>query len=59
MEMITELFERFGVAIVFVNTLLHEIGIPIPLTPTVLVAGAAATEFLAFALLVAAVVAGP
>jgi membrane protein DedA with SNARE-associated domain/rhodanese-related sulfurtransferase len=58
MEMITELFERFGVAIVFVNTLLHEIGVPIPLTPTVLVAGAAATEFLAFALLVAAVVAG-
>src|ERR1700682_6268032 len=58
MDTITQLFERFGVAIVFVNTLLHEIGIPLPLTPTVLVAGAAASEFLAFALLVLAVVAG-
>jgi len=58
MDTIAQLFERFGVAIVFVNTLLHELGIPIPLTPTVLVAGAAAREFLAFAFLVAAVVAG-
>jgi membrane protein DedA with SNARE-associated domain/rhodanese-related sulfurtransferase len=58
MDTIAQLFERFGVAIVFVNTLLHELGIPIPLTPTVLVAGAAAREFLAFAFLVAAVVSG-
>ena len=42
MDTIAQLFERFGVAIVFVNTLLHELGLPIPLTPTVLVAGAAA-----------------
>jgi membrane protein DedA with SNARE-associated domain/rhodanese-related sulfurtransferase len=58
MDTIAHLFERFGAAIVFVNTLLHELGLPIPLTPTVLVAGAAATELLAFASLVAAVVAG-
>ena len=58
MDTIAQLFERFGAAIVFANTLLHELGIPIPLTPTVLVAGAAAADFLAFAFLVAAVVAG-
>jgi membrane protein DedA with SNARE-associated domain len=58
MGTIEDLFHRFGAAIVFVNTLVHELGIPIPLTPTVLVAGAATSEFLAFALLVAAVVAG-
>jgi membrane protein DedA with SNARE-associated domain/rhodanese-related sulfurtransferase len=58
MDTIAALFERFGVAIVFVNTLLHELGIPIPLTPTVLVAGAATSKLLPFASLVAAVVAG-
>jgi membrane protein DedA with SNARE-associated domain/rhodanese-related sulfurtransferase len=58
MDTIAQLFERFGAAIVFVNTLLHELGLPIPLTPTVLVAGAAASELAAFALLLAAVVAG-
>src|ERR1700730_9788505 len=58
MQTISDLFERFGVVIVFINTLLHELGIPIPLTPTVLVAGAAASELLAFGFLVAAVVAG-
>lgn len=56
MDTIADLFERFGAAIVFVNTLLHELGLPIPLTPTVVVAGAAASEFLAFASLLAAVV---
>src|SRR3977135_3492008 len=58
MGTISDLFDRFGAAIVFVNTLLHELGLPIPLTPTVLVAGAAASELMAFAALVAAVVAG-
>ena len=53
-----ELFERFGVAIVFVNALLHELAVPIPLTPTVLVAGAAHEEVLAIAAIVAAVVIG-
>jgi len=31
MGSIADLFERFGVAIVFVNALLHELGLPIPL----------------------------
>src|SRR5260221_4428644 len=53
-----ELFERFGVLIVFINALLHELAVPIPLTPTVLVAGAASSEALAFFCLVMAVVAG-
>jgi membrane protein DedA with SNARE-associated domain/rhodanese-related sulfurtransferase len=53
-----ELFERFGVVIVFVNALLHELAVPIPLTPTVLVAGAASPQAVAFVSLVMAVVAG-
>src|SRR5437773_9955976 len=58
MGSIQELFERFGVVIVFINALLHELAVPIPLTPTVLVAGAASPEAVAFASLVIAVVAG-
>lgn len=58
MGSIGELFERFGVLIVFLNSLLHELGVPIPLTPTVLLAGAAASEFLPWVVLVAAIVAG-
>src|SRR5258707_1332909 len=58
MESIADLFERFGVAIVFVNSLLHELGLPIPLTPTVLLAGAATSEVLAWVVLIAAIVAG-
>jgi membrane protein DedA with SNARE-associated domain len=58
MDTITDLFERFGVAIVFVNTLLHELGVPLPLTPTVLMAGAASSQLPAIAALVASVVAG-
>src|SRR5712692_7433820 len=53
-----DLFERFGVMIVFINALLHELAVPIPLTPTVLVAGAANSEAIALVALVAAVVAG-
>lgn len=58
MDALQELFERFGVVIVFINALLHELAVPIPLTPTVLLAGAASSEVFAFAVLVAAVVAG-
>ena len=58
MASLQDLFDRFGVVIVFVNALLHELAVPIPLTPTVLVAGAASSEVAAFAALVAAVVAG-
>src|ERR1700720_1411729 len=58
MGTISDLFERFGAVIVFLNSLLHELGIPIPLTPTVLLAGAAASEVLAWVVLVAAIVAG-
>jgi membrane protein DedA with SNARE-associated domain/rhodanese-related sulfurtransferase len=53
-----ELFERFGVVIVFFNALLHELAVPIPLTPTVLLAGAASSEVFAFVTLVLAVVVG-
>jgi membrane protein DedA with SNARE-associated domain/rhodanese-related sulfurtransferase len=53
-----ELFDRFGVVIVFLNALLHELAVPIPLTPTVLVAGAATSEVLALITLVLAVVVG-
>jgi membrane protein DedA with SNARE-associated domain/rhodanese-related sulfurtransferase len=53
-----DLFDRFGVAIVFVNTLLHELAVPVPLTPTILVAGATSPEIRGVTALVAAVVAG-
>jgi membrane protein DedA with SNARE-associated domain/rhodanese-related sulfurtransferase len=53
-----DLFDRFGVVIVFVNTLLHELAVPLPLTPTLLVAGAISSEIRAVSALVAAVVAG-
>jgi membrane protein DedA with SNARE-associated domain/rhodanese-related sulfurtransferase len=55
---IQDLFDRFGVVIVFVNTVLHEVGVPVPLTPTVLVASAMSSEAFAFATLVAAVAVG-
>lgn len=41
MDRLHQLFDHFGALIVFVNALLHELAVPIPLTPTVLVAGAA------------------
>ncbi len=43
---LAELLERFGTLIVFLNALLHEIGVPAPLTPTVLLAGAAMSDAL-------------
>jgi membrane protein DedA with SNARE-associated domain/rhodanese-related sulfurtransferase len=58
MGSIAELFERFGAVIVFLNSLLHELGIPIPLTPTVLLAGAATSELLPWMALIASIVAG-
>jgi membrane protein DedA with SNARE-associated domain/rhodanese-related sulfurtransferase len=54
-----ELFERFGLGIVFVNALLHELGVPLPLTPTVMLAGASpASDVLQPLGLVLAVVVG-
>ena len=51
--------EQFGAAIVFVNTLIHEIGLPAPLTPTVLVAAAAMTDVVRQTIqLTAAIIAG-
>ncbi|HYL25809.1 MAG TPA: sulfurtransferase, partial [Burkholderiales bacterium] len=38
------LLDQFGAWIVFLNTLVHEAGLPAPLTPTVLVAGAAMSD---------------
>lgn len=38
------LLERFGAWIVFLNTLIHEAGLPAPLTPTVLVAAASMSD---------------
>ncbi len=54
--------QRYALWLVALNTLLHEIGVPVPLTPTVLVAGAGATggvdPFAVIAVVVAATVAG-
>jgi membrane protein DedA with SNARE-associated domain len=58
MDLLLQLFGRLGIVIVFFHTLLHEIGLPIPLTPTVLLAGAALSEFTGLSLLIFAVVAG-
>lgn len=38
------LLDQFGAWIVFLNTLVHEAGVPAPLTPTVLVAAAAMSD---------------
>ena len=38
------LIDQFGAWIVFINTLVHEAGVPAPLTPTVLVAAAAMSD---------------
>jgi membrane protein DedA with SNARE-associated domain/rhodanese-related sulfurtransferase len=46
------------VLIVFINTLVHEAGIPLPLTPTVLLAGAATSAWTGVSVLVLAIVAG-
>jgi membrane protein DedA with SNARE-associated domain/rhodanese-related sulfurtransferase len=40
------LLDQFGAWIVFLNTLIHEAGLPAPLTPTVLVAAAAMSDVL-------------
>src|SRR4051794_14862555 len=58
MASLHELFDRFGVAIVFANSLLHELALPLPLTPTVLIAGAASPAWPGACELIAAVVAG-
>ena len=39
-----DLLHRFGAWLVFLNTLVHEAGLPAPLTPTVLVAAAAMSD---------------
>jgi membrane protein DedA with SNARE-associated domain/rhodanese-related sulfurtransferase len=38
MELIRHLFDAYGAGLVFVNALLHEAGVPVPLTPTVIIA---------------------
>jgi membrane protein DedA with SNARE-associated domain/rhodanese-related sulfurtransferase len=43
---VQELLRQFGTLIVFLNTFVHEAGLPAPLTPTVLVAGAAMSDVL-------------
>ena len=58
MATLNGLFEHFGTAIVFVNALLRELGVPIPLAPTVMVAGATRSDVVALVTLVAVVVAG-
>ena len=53
------LLDQFGALIVFINTLVHEAGLPAPLTPTVLVAAAAMSDVVKqTAQLTAAIVAG-
>ncbi|HZZ91898.1 MAG TPA: VTT domain-containing protein [Usitatibacter sp.] len=38
MDLIRHLFDAYGTGLVFVNALLHEAGVPVPLTPTVIIA---------------------
>jgi membrane protein DedA with SNARE-associated domain/rhodanese-related sulfurtransferase len=58
MESLLQLFGHVGIVIVFFCTLLHEIGLPFPLTPTVMVAGAALSELTGLPLLIITVVVG-
>lgn len=58
MDFIRDLFAEWGALIVLVNTLLHEAGIPVPLSPTVIVAGAMDSTAKGLAATVLAVVVG-
>lgn len=58
MDFIRELFAEYGALIVLLNTLLHEAGVPIPLSPTVIVAGAMDATPRSILATVVAVVAG-
>src|SRR5438552_9248391 len=56
---LAEIVDRYGTLLVTANTLLHEVGIPLPLLPTLLVAGARTmASDLSPVLLVLGVVAG-
>ena len=58
MQNLIDLITQFGIAAVFINVLLVQLGLPIPAVPTLIVAGAAAMEGrLSFAALLAAAVA--
>ncbi|MBV8030557.1 MAG: sulfurtransferase, partial [Betaproteobacteria bacterium] len=39
-----ELLERYGAALVFLNVLAEQLGLPVPAMPTIMVAGAMAAE---------------
>jgi membrane protein DedA with SNARE-associated domain/rhodanese-related sulfurtransferase len=58
MDFLRGLFAEWGALIVLVNTLLHEAGVPVPLTPTVIVAGAMDSTALGITSTVLAVVLG-
>ena len=42
MQELIDLVARYGIALVFINVLLEQVGLPIPAVPTLIVAGAAA-----------------
>ncbi len=44
MQTLVDLVAQYGVALVFINVLLEQVGLPIPAVPTLIVAGAAAAS---------------
>lgn len=58
MDFLRGLFAEWGALIVLANTFLHEAGVPVPLSPTVIVAGAMDSTPAGIAIIVLAVVAG-
>ena len=58
MDFLRGLFAEWGALIVLVNTLLHEAGVPVPLSPTVIVAGAMDSTAAGITVTVLAVVVG-
>jgi membrane protein DedA with SNARE-associated domain/rhodanese-related sulfurtransferase len=57
-DLIRQLFDSYGTALIFLNAFLHEAGIPVPLTPTVIVAAGWYGSAEGIAVIVAAVTVG-
>src|SRR5260221_8110374 len=59
MQQLIDLITQYGIAVVFVNVLLAQVGLPVPAVPTLIIAGAAASGGrLSFAALLAVAIAG-
>src|SRR5258708_26683197 len=42
MQELVDLIARYGLALIFINVLVEQVGLPVPAVPTLIVAGAAA-----------------